>query len=285
MKRLHFSPSFPRPAEEEIRRLESELDEARSAIIELMPDEVAQTLGSYIHCETREQTHGWEGDVADRIIELAKVLPHKHVYDQDRAYCPLCGQGSSSPYTEGFSVPEGLSRHLTGYGNVRQCVVMAAATRLARDYWHRQFHESEEKERSEKQALLAQRKKTETLYRVRPDEEPGLIDGGRSYLERARTPDELAWAEQRLSELGFEMTVEGNVKAYICRRDGFVIYADPRTYGEIMFRVFKEPVPKHSRVSRIRLEPWFRLKDAWKNDIGGKFEARLAEATKLKSVS
>lgn len=51
----------------------------------------------------------------------------------------------------GFSLLEGLRRHVTGWGS--DCDVICAARRLARDYFNRQFSAAEEQERQEKLRL------------------------------------------------------------------------------------------------------------------------------------
>jgi hypothetical protein len=140
-------PEWNNPAEDAIRRLKSDLYEARTTIIELMPEDIQRLLTSYYSCESRQQTYGWAESVADEIVESAEVLPRQQgFYFSDRAYCPLCGHGSESPYESGFAVPEGLRRHLVGWGNTRQCRVMEAALYLAGDYWHDKFHAAEQAE-------------------------------------------------------------------------------------------------------------------------------------------
>jgi hypothetical protein len=181
------------------------------AIINLMPKNVQEILRSYSGCQPRDETHSWTDDVAKKVIALAKVPPEESSrYGRDRAYCPLCGDGSSSPYQRGFSVPEGLRRHLIGWGQTRQCDVTHAAEMLARPYWHEQFHATEVAERTEQQTAVSQRRGTETLYRTAPDLEPKLIDGGLGFLSKPRNKTELVWAEQRLVSLGFQIATEGN---------------------------------------------------------------------------
>jgi hypothetical protein len=157
---------------------------------------------------------------------------------------------------------------------------MEAATNLARDYWHDKFHAAEEAAEAEKQARTAQRKRSEMLFQARPDRDPQLIDEEIGYGATPRNDSELAWAEQRLVDLGFQITSEANVKSYVSEHEDFVVYADPRTKGEITFTVYKKPLPKRGRVPRIRKNflNYFRLMDSWKNDIREKYEARLAKA-------
>jgi hypothetical protein len=41
-----------------------------------------------------------------------------------RAACPLCGSWGYGIGAHGYSLPEGLRRHLEGYGRVQECEVM-----------------------------------------------------------------------------------------------------------------------------------------------------------------
>jgi hypothetical protein len=236
---------FESPYAERIKRLEHELYQVRQTIIHLMPENIRAILWGYRDCTDRAATHRWEDEAADQLIELAHVLTSEEgSYWWERAYCPLCRDGSTSPYQSGFAVPEGLRRHLVGWGNVRQCDVTAAVMALARAYWDDKFGAAERAEETEKQALVANRKKTETLYVIDPTGEPQLIDEGLGFLafgDTARSESELSWAEQRLSDLGFQTSHEGNVRCYTSERGDFVVYADPRVKGKITFSVFKKP--------------------------------------------
>jgi hypothetical protein len=44
-----------------------------------------------------------------------------------RAYCPLCNGSSKQGYAKGFTVPEGLRRHLLGVRTAKQCPVVHQA--------------------------------------------------------------------------------------------------------------------------------------------------------------
>ena len=261
------------PPDDRTRRLEQELDSAYRAILGLMPDDVETLLLSYIRAESRDDFDRWERDVTDKIILKGKPFSHGH---ERRAYCPLCRASSSSPYSEGFSHPEGLKRHLTGFGNTQQCVVMLAAFALERGRRHRLFDEIEREEWAQETAAKALRRTTETVYQTAPDVAPELLDEG-IYLG-VRDATAMAFAEKRLAELGFQSKTEGKVKSYTLERDTFVVYADPREQGRIDFAVFKKPLPKPSRRPRVRVYPRFHILDAWKNNLREKFETRLADA-------
>ena len=251
-----------------IKDLESELDDARRDIISLMPEKLQDVLRSYFRCESREERGRWDFIVARQIIDEAELLPRVQWYNGDRAYCPLCKAGSSSPYDEGFTVPEGLDRHLNGRG-AYPCIVMSAATRLARRYWHEKFSAADAAEQAAAEERIKERRKSETLYRTAPGKSPELLDERLGYDRTPRTPDQLAWAEQRLEQLGFAATTEGNVKSYVREHNGVTVFADHRANGEITFRVFKKLLPgqrvtpKNSRELKS-----FTLKDSWKRDLG-----------------
>jgi hypothetical protein len=280
MRRSNYS-EFINPYEETITRLRDELFQARWVILELMPEGAQKILHSFLDCESRQERANWKDIAADGIIALAKPIQSQGPFQLvDRAYCPLCGGGSSSPYESGFTLDEGLRRHLLGWGNAHRCQIMEAAVLLARDYWHDKFHAADEAEDEQKRAQIAQRKKTETLYRIAPDREPELFDE-RAYGGVPRDEDSLAWAEGRLIDLSFQTALEGNVKSYTDEREAFTVYADPRMKGEIKFTVYRKSPTKGKTAPRVRTKYLhsFSLKDNWKNDIRGKYESRIAQIT------
>lgn len=265
--------------EDEIRRLKSELHSARRTIVDLMPDEISRLFGDYFDCETRNDLDRWQGEVIEAIIETASPLKpvHDSYYFAPRAYCPLCGDGSQGPYDEGFALPEGLRRHLAGWGNCRQCSVTEAAFALAWESLESAIHRAERAQEAAKSLEVARRRETETLYQLGPYDEPVLIDDGwRRFGESPRTPEELAWAEERLSGLGFAIGVEGKVRCYIKDYEEWVTYADPRYSRKINFDVYPKPITKRSR--RGRQCGTFHLMDSWKNDLLEKFESRSRDA-------
>lgn len=222
----------------------------------------------------------WLERVADQIIETVEPLSKEHgSYFEPRAYCPLCGDGSSSPYDRGFAIPEGLRRHLTGWGRSSHCSVTGAAHQLALDYFRDKFGPAEEAEREAKEKLRAERIRTEVLLRTGPGNEPVLLDDV-GYGREPRDRDNLQWAESRLRELEFQKTEDGRTLQYVLESDGFGVFADPRAKGEILFRVYRKPFPK--RIQRNRIDPsrYFAIRDSWKNDIAGKFSQRLQQALK-----
>jgi hypothetical protein len=243
-----------------------------------MPDNVQEIMNGHYSCISRQELYRWKHEVVEQIINLAGILSSEEgSYFSDRAYCPLCGQGTSSPYKRGFSVPEGLRRHLTGRCNSQQCMVMQAAMSLARDSWQSQYADAEKAEEAKKREELAQRRKSEVLYRTAPDLEPELIDERLSFGGTPRSKEELDWVEARLTNLGFQITWAGNVKSYTHEHGDFVVYADPRQSGRVGFSVF----PKDHKRSRGRPRlGWtsFYMLDGWKKELREKYEVRVENA-------
>lgn len=269
-----------------VRRLEQEIDRLREDLLSLAPADCEALLHSYVSCETRQETCGWENMVAERIAAQAKPLPSEldpAVWGH-RANCPLCRRGADNYYGEcGFKLPEGLRRHLIGFGRTHQCVVMRAAKNLARDYWHSKFHLQEQQEERDKQQLEKQRLATETIYVLAPNAAPVLLDSGAGSWRPARSSGEgdggLQWAEKRLAQLGFDVTSNGSARAYTrsfqqSERE-LVVYADPRHSGAISFRVFD----LNARgTKRGKVLASFDIPDRWKNKLEEKVVLGIAAA-------
>jgi hypothetical protein len=265
-------------ADQRISQLEADLHHARRNVIGLMPDDIQRLLESYYSCTTRDERRAWDYRVVEQVIASAEIFVDNDYFGQ-RARCPLCRDSSTSPYSEGFSVPEGLKRHLIGWGNVRQCSVMDAACALAQDYWHRAYDASDRAEDNAKQAELEARRKSETLFQVAPDQRAKLVDEGAWFGHATRTDQELAWAEQRLGDLAFEIRSEDRIRSYVRKEAEFVVYADPRFSNRIDFTVhaaMQTPPTRAKSRQRARIGQFY-LMDSWKRDLSAKFEARLAD--------
>ena len=266
------------PLAERVKRLESELDSARLSILELMPGEVRHDLMGYYTTDSRKASTDWAVQVVQVIIERAELLPRPNEYFDERAMCPLCRGGSSSRYERGFSFPEGLRRHLVGYGNTRQCVVTKAAFELARDHWNRKFSAAEEEESKAHQIELERRRESETLYLTELHGTPLLLDENVPFYRAARDREELEWAVKRLGELDFSARFEGSVVSYVYELDDFLIFADPREKGEIVFRIFTKPLQGARRQRRSRALAQFSIPDRWKRDLREKYDVALRNA-------
>ena len=164
------------PHQEKVKRLEDDLWRARHTIVHMMREDLVDVLNSYYRCETLEEHDRWGAVAVAQLIEKAEPLPgpRSAYFPEERAQCPLCRSGSMSAYTEGFSLPEGLRRHLVGWGNASQCEVMAAASAMARDYFRSKFEPIERARDAEKLRQRKQREATERLYRTEPSG-PGAI--------------------------------------------------------------------------------------------------------------
>ncbi|WAB92725.1 hypothetical protein OSS47_01690 [Pseudomonas citronellolis] len=259
-----------------IDRLRDDLWMLRSNLIHLLPYETVQILSSYHGCLSRKDTYQWLDQISEKIIAYAQPLETKASGWGSRANCPLCGRGADSPYQEGFALPEGLRRHLVGYGNTHQCLFTEVAEYLARDHWRDKFAESERLEREAEQKELVERRSKEALYQLDPFDGGHLLDEGISYGEKPRHAEDLDWAESRLHFLGMEKKINGNIQSWVDDRETFVVYADVRSAGRINFSVWKKPLPKRppSNTYRYRLG-YFYLLDNWKNNLKSKYESRL----------
>lgn len=260
-----------------VAQLRSELANARWAIIGLMPEAAQRLLEGFLSCSTRQESYLWRDEVVDQIVGLAEMIPGAvDTFESRRAYCPLCRGGARVVYERGFSVPEGLRRHLIGWGHTRQCDVMKAVMDLAHEHWNEKFRPAEDAEQEQRRLQLLQRRKVETRYCVEPAGEPQLIDE-ELYGRLARDEAGLSWAEGRLAELGFAVANNADVKSYVSDHTDFVVFADPRGKGEIRFLVYRKPVPtKPARNGRHRpCVGSFFLLDSWKHDIRQKYQSRL----------
>ena len=259
---------------EELSDLQDRLETACYSIINLMSEEARDILRSYSECKSRSDSWHWRERTAHIIIGIAEAFPSELPGMAARAYCPLCGDGAAVLYEKGFKLPEGLRRHLIGWGGRRnQCSVLRAAMELAHAHWKVKFQREDEAAAAER---LRQRRSSEILYYLGPDEPTELIDDGMYFFRRARCQEELTWAEDRLMQFGFETVIEGNIKSYIISSETFIVYADPRAFGEIQFNVYMKSSPHRTS----RYEAGFRFDDRWKNDICQKFQSRLLKATK-----
>ena len=269
--------------EDRIRRLEEELYSARRTITSLLPDSTRRLVSSYYDCETRDKSREWEADVVDKIIESASILDRSDgSFWGPRAYCPLCGAGSSSPYDRGFTVPEGLRRHLTGWGNTGACDVLDAALQLARNYWEPRFQKAEAAAESERQALLVDRRTRERLFLLGPSRPPLLVDEDIGYNCEPRDDASLRWAVDRLAALKFAEIVENRIHSYVRDAGEYIVYADPRATGKLTFYLYRRPDP--NRRSRRRSPDeyqTFTLSDRLRNNLEDKIAEAIASAVQL----
>ena len=252
-----------------VRELENELQAVRRALVKLMPTEIADLLLSHHSCESQSDFASWRATVIERVCEVATPELSQSFF-QERAYCPLCRQGSSWGYSNGFTLPEGLRRHLIGFGRTSMCPVTEAAFYLASDYLQPRFAEIQAAE----ERVRAERRNSERLYLVDLDSPPKLLDEfplGYSY--KARSPDGLAAAEERLHQLGFETQLQQNVICYKLEHGVHTVLADPRPVGRIDFVVHAPAGP-----DRKREKSQLFLLDSWRKELASMFHRRLKAA-------
>ncbi len=268
---------------ERIRRLESELWSARRTIVGMAAEPLAEALLNYRDCQSEDDFWRWRQQAIETVISAATVDPEIS-YLQPRAWCPLCRGGSSGPFDRGFSIPEGMRRHLDGHGNVAACPVTAAAFWLAREGLQDRF----EADKRTKEAILLERRETERLYLTHPNEPPRLLEERvEGWIGELRDAAAMHAAEQRLLALGFGMETSGNVVSWRLQTEGWTVLADPRSVGRIacvLYRTEILPVASIGR-SRKRHSPRpvtssFTLLDTWKHDIPGKFRQRMEDAAR-----
>lgn len=274
------------PSEQEIRGLQRDLYSTRQTIVDLMPDYYRSILESYHKCEAEIERLRWQNRVADEVVSrLSDLLKQPGIHrSKEHVPCPLCGGLPDFYYSRGFTFPLGLHRHLTGWGNTHQCKVMDAVMGLAHGSWERKFGETDRLERIRETEELAERRETELLYLISPDNEPRLVD--ESFLpglplDAPRDTDRLRWAEKRLVNMGFEIRTKDRIRSYEDEHDSFVVFADPREEGRISFLVFKKPLPKNltsKRRSRKHITSMgeFYILDTWHVDLKGKYQKRIA---------
>jgi hypothetical protein len=274
---MHAAFRAPRtPDQEKIKDLETELYLARHAIINLMARQKRDILMSFYRCESRTETYAWKQTIAEKLVGTAEVISFG---SSKRAYCPLCGDGSSSGHEPRYSLPLGLTRHLTGWGRSRECTVVAAALALARDYWNREFSPAERERDAKKTELLATRRASERLFAIGPSKSPYLSDEGLAG-GAPRTEEEATWAEQRLSGLGFRTVVVDRVVSYIDEHEQYVVYADPRAKGGINFAAYLRQAPKKAGAkAKLRAIGAYRIPDTWKVNLAEKYQKWVSEAT------
>ena len=223
-----------------VKKLRDQLEEAQFDVVSLatrnLPPEVGAALRGYSDCKNQREFINWRYAVVDQIIAVAKPDPasRKSLYDGERGYRPLCGGGATDIYGGGFhgyTLPEGLNRHLTGYGNTYRCDVMKHAFAATHDHMRPTLDAENRQKREDKEA----RRKTERLYKV-DDGEPSLID---DHMLDHRTFDEISAVEERLRSLGFVIEERDNIVSYRLPHPDYLILADPREPRRLNFRLFK----------------------------------------------
>jgi hypothetical protein len=276
--------NFESTKDKEIAHLKEQLEEARWSIIGLSRTYI-DGWTNYIRCNSRKEAYEWRANTVQEIIDLAEEVTGENVWGQKiyygRAICPLCGDRPHDKH--GYTIPEGLKRHLEGFGNMQQCSVMGNLFNMARECWNKKFIKKEHEDLIKEREVKEQRLKSETLIQIAPGYPPELFDDSWDYGSRSDQKqhlDRLIWAENRLNELGFSIQVLNNVKSFTKEYDEFVVFADPRRGGLINFSAFKKPLPKKITkgiYSSTKYIGNFNFLDGWKHDLISKFEKRVRD--------
>lgn len=268
----------------EKEQLKKELRKARRALFDLMPENVQQILHSYRQCKSSEEGRFWRHKAINELVDIAEPLPPKTYASLGRGICPMCRRGPNSAYYEGFTLPEGLRRHLDGYGNTQMCDVFSVLLSDIGEKLHEMFDEADRIKSIEKKEITNKRMATEVLYKIGPESDPILIDD--LFHSKCRDNEELQFAEERIVKLGFTITNDDRVKSYSLDYGDVVVYADPRQQGRITFYVYiaKWEVAKKKKSAR-RPRQDFYIPDTWKHNIRDKYDTRLVEARKWLGLS
>ncbi len=139
----------------------------------------------------------------------------------------------------------------------------------------------EEKLEREKREREQRRASGERLFLVDPGLPPVLLDEGLYFSEKARTDEQLRWAEARLqNDLGVKRVIDGSVATYETHVDGYRILADPRRAGSISFRVFRSPSGRKNRRRKTTFPASgsFAIQDRWLHALKDKFDAAVRRA-------
>ena len=258
----------------------------RRNILYMLPEEFQEILSDYYICKTRKELYLYMNNSIEKITEAAEpldidkdeILFYLRRGNSERANCPLCRDTGSEGM--GYSLPLGLERHLKGYGNMQQCIATKAIFDLATDYYDKHFKDKEE----ENKALhLKNRRQTETLFQIDPDEEPQLIDEY-FYGENYRDAKGIEWAGERLIKMEFIKSKEGNILSFVKDYGDFVMYADIRAKKRISFDVFIKPNTAHNKnkAKYKKLYSNIHILDGWSNDLTKKIDDRFQKLIKSK---
>lgn len=189
--------------------------------------------------ESRDDFHNWQHAAFTEIVDTTVFVDDGAYDNRERAPCPLCqamtaewGSGQLRGWT-----PEGLRRHLEGYGNTYRCRVFETAWKMHLDENHDKFVADESRRYQDRE----RRKTTEPMILRWPNREPDFFKPEYSWeTDRVRSDDDLIWAQEQLREAGVVTERTRNVVAYRLVRDDFMALADPRFKNVIDITVYKQ---------------------------------------------
>jgi hypothetical protein len=159
-------------------------------------------------------------------------------------------------------LPEGLRRHLVGYGKTAQCSIIFAARSLAGTAWNDRALPRSANAPTEPaygQASVLGEPEIEERDDSRLPDEVALTDA-----RPVDGPRSLAWAEQRLLNFGFQKidvdAAKDYVKTVTHEQGRFVVHADPRHARRIAFSISRAFPADHGRPKILRR---FNVSDFW----------------------
>lgn len=118
--------SSPNRQDEELKAAQEDLRLARQAVLSLLDKDLSDVARDMFRITSEDELDDCEKRLIGAAMRKAEVLPpdaYASASSPDRAYCPLCREGSLAPYQSGFALPSGLRQHLMGEGNARRCAV------------------------------------------------------------------------------------------------------------------------------------------------------------------
>ena len=233
------------------------------------------TKGKYgIDFTTSEECREWINKLRELILEEAwksikfwqGPLQEGYMlgYVEHRAPCPLCGEVADSWYyveQEGYKLNDGLLMHLDGIGNTSECKIykhlIDEVETKERELWNLEQEIEEDK--------LNERRMNETIYKIGPYSEGvlydertlGMFDGTKNLSDK----NILETVEKRLFSMNFKKIIKSNSVSYVIDNEKYLIYADPRPFKKIDFRIYKKPIPKKGNT----FSEDFYILDKWKD--------------------
>jgi hypothetical protein len=117
---------------DKVKRLEWEITVLRQELRAVAPVQFEEILNPCGRLPKDFNPYDWPSNIATQIITRAVPL----LDAPDRAPCPLCNHHPDQH--DGYALPNGLERHLTGRLGQRQCSVMKAAHILIKEDWNYQ---------------------------------------------------------------------------------------------------------------------------------------------------
>lgn len=116
----------------ELDVLEMEASGLWQAIISRLPTSLACEIERLAASQTDDEFKSYYDSVIEQVILEAKLVSFEAA-DGLRAKCPLCNGSPQGAYetADGFLIPLGIEKHLTGHQRSYECAVLAAARRRA----------------------------------------------------------------------------------------------------------------------------------------------------------